>query len=638
MRTLWTWAVLAVFAALSLAVGMSLFSPGHSLFSPEPVYTNDFSLMLFLVETGRAFFSHSRRLWGFDPYFMAGYPLDFIWNSNVFLQVLGVLFPSLPAGWIVKGVYAACFVVPVCTLYGGLRLLGFSTTVAVLGTALGSSYCLNGLPLVHASVGMITGSLVVHLAFFVFCLAVRFTFQGGRLPGVSLAAAFPLAVLVHKTSIVILAIPMLALSLTCLFAGRPAAPCPWFRRRLLALFGIGVVAFVLNGFWIMPMLHLLDHKTFLKGTLFWQSHYLLRPIKDYLWVHQSLGIVASSHKPGLMLLRQSIMVLAIAGAVVSIRGGESKKSFLFLVSCVYLFLLTYYGSFFSLTEQLDPARYDGALNMFLVPLSCKGLCAVGAFLRGRGGGRAVGYGGAAFALFLCAANLLPSFYTDVRACCRLRTDLPAPLLELEAWVKEQTTQEARILVEDSGYFDRHGPGYAYYHTYFPSLLPRRTGRPCIGGPYPYVFLDYHFTDFQDARLLGRDIASYPPAELEEIFTRYNIGWIIVWSREAKEYLGGLSGLVHKEGDIDTFSVYRVDRKRSYFLKGSGTIRAGYNEILLDGLEPEQGEVMLSFHYVETLRTDPVTPIEARALGEDPIGFIVLRSPPRQVRIFMSYSF
>ncbi len=636
IRSVWAWIVLMLLAAGACAVSMSLFAPGHSLLSTKPIYTNDFSLLLFFIHAGRSFFSHSGRLWGFDPYFMAGYPLDFIWNSNVCLQVVSVLVPWLPAALIIKGVYAACFIAPVGTLYAGLRLLGCTKGVTILGTMLGVSYCMKGLPMVHAAVGMITGCLVIHLAFLTTCLAVRFVFKGGVRTGLALAISVPLTLLVHKTSVVILLIPLVTLFILGLGTG--VAPLHERGRRLLVLIGICLLAVLFNSFWIVPMLHLLPHKTFLKGTLFWQSHYLLRPIKDYLWVHQSLGIVTSSHKPGLMLLRQCIMVLALLGTISSLRSGERKCTLMFLVSSVYLFFLTYFGSFFSLTEQLDPARYDGGLNMFLIPLVCKGLEVIVGWFRSRGWAYAPGLAVIGFCVFLLGAHLLPSFYTDVRACCRLTTELPQPLHDLEDWIRYHTSQEARILIEDSGYFDRHGPGYAYYHTYFPSLLPERTARSFVGGPYPYVFLDYHYTHFQDGRLLGRDLAAYSREELDGIFERYNIGWIIVWSDEAKRCLEQFSDWIHKDRDIDKFSVYTVDRTHSYILKGSGRARATYNEIILEQLEPDDGEIVLSFHYVETLTTDPLIPLASKNLGEDPIGFIVLKSPPERVRIYLSYSF
>jgi len=90
------------------------------------------------------------------------------------------------------------------------------------------------------------------------------------------------------------------------------------------------------------------------------------------------------------------------------------------------------------------------------------------------------------------------------------------------------------------------------------------------------------------------------------------------------------------GIIDKFTFYEVLRKPSFFLKGSGTVQADYNRIILSDLQPEDNEIIISYHWMKYLVTDSGVDVERVLLGGDPVGFIKIKNPPEKLIIYNGY--
>ena len=88
--------------------------------------------------------------------------------------------------------------------------------------------------------------------------------------------------------------------------------------------------------------------------------------------------------------------------------------------------------------------------------------------------------------------------------------------------------------------------------------------------------------------------------------------------------------------FDKFHVCRVERAPTYFLKGSGASRSEANKIFLTDLQPDAGEIIVSYHWMKFLKTDPPVTMERTFLLDDPVGFIKLKNPPRSVLIYNNY--
>ncbi len=186
------------------------------------------------------------------------------------------------------------------------------------------------------------------------------------------------------------------------------------------------------------------------------------------------------------------------------------------------------------------------------------------------------------------------------------------------WLRDQTDTTGRILFEDSRalvYDNNHAAGY----------LARESGREFIGGPYPY----HHFAGFWDGFLFNRPIEQLSPAEFQEYMRLYNVRWILVHSDRSKRYLAGVPGVIPMETH-EGLQGYRVEGPGSYFIEGSGSVvRRGPNRIELADLAGPS--VVLKYHFIPGLKSDPPATIEAARMLDDPNSFIrILNPPPRMV--------
>ena len=70
-------------------------SPGE-LFNSSPIVNIDWCSQYYWSFCARKFLEYSGRIWGFDPYYMAGYPLDFVFNSSLPVQLANIIFKAIP--------------------------------------------------------------------------------------------------------------------------------------------------------------------------------------------------------------------------------------------------------------------------------------------------------------------------------------------------------------------------------------------------------------------------------------------------------------------------------------------------------------------------------------------------------------
>lgn len=61
------------------------FEPVHGIFNEEPIYSLDYSIGYYYIESGRQRFMTTGHFHGYDPYFMAGHPEIYLQNNNILL-------------------------------------------------------------------------------------------------------------------------------------------------------------------------------------------------------------------------------------------------------------------------------------------------------------------------------------------------------------------------------------------------------------------------------------------------------------------------------------------------------------------------------------------------------------------------
>jgi voltage-gated potassium channel Kch len=124
----------------------------------------------------------------------------------------------------------------------------------------------------------------------------------------------------------------------------------------------------------------------------------------------------------------------------------------------------------------------------------------------------------------------------------------------------------------------------------------------------------------------------PAEELGPYLERYGVGCLLLSTPTPKlELRQDLFEPVIIAGER---RLYRTRREPSYLAAGQGQVRQGLNQIAVDGAAGD--EVVLKFHWMETLRCSPGCEIERVPVPGDPVGFIRVRHPPRSFVVHNSY--
>jgi hypothetical protein len=214
----------------------------------------------------------------------------------------------------------------------------------------------------------------------------------------------------------------------------------------------------------------------------------------------------------------------------------------------------------------------------------------------------------------------------------LDCEFPAPVKELLNWFAENTTPEGRILIEDSE-FDT---GHQYYGTHLPALFPEYVKREYLCGPRPMYPIQQSYASFTAGLLFEKKVSEYSLDELKQQFNLYNVKWIVSWSEESKKVFNQFPEYLTKMKEIDKFTVYEVNRVASFFLKGRGTIISDYNHLELRDVMPEDGEIIIAYHWMEKLKPIPDAKMERVFVSNDPVGFIKIKGPPKNLILVNNY--
>jgi hypothetical protein len=194
-------------------------------------------------------------------------------------------------------------------------------------------------------------------------------------------------------------------------------------------------------------------------------------------------------------------------------------------------------------------------------------------------------------------------------------------LALVQTLKEHTTEDARILWED-----KCGRPEAPHWT---ALLAVLTGRSFIGGLDPNGEILPGTIGLMNQSLFHRPLSQWSDPALESYCRRYNIGWVACWSPEVVARLQEWKGAVpvarmNDDGAVFLFAIAQAPH--SFALKGQATVlHMDSHHITLANVVPEDGVVVLSFHYQSGLEAAPTrVQLDREVDAVDLIPFLRLR--------------
>ncbi|SIN98323.1 hypothetical protein SAMN05444166_1903 [Singulisphaera sp. GP187] len=650
--------IAAVFAA-HIVQSFWIFPTPRALRDDEhPVLVVDHALHLYHGALGSQFLREHGTSWGFDPFFMAGYPESPIWDSSSNLSILfqflagGGYHPrAYNIGLLVCSILVVAFI-PLGAAASGIRLPETAVAALLAWLYVHSEWTdmlwRSGLfSFVTASAGtvLLIGALL------------RFDRRPTTVAWLALAGVSAAVWFTHVTA------PILALGAVIGFGAATALRHHW--RWRLAVVAAGVLALVVNLIWIGPFWRF-------RGIRSPQVFFMAPDTPWYL-----IGQYLTNDLDGPLSL--FILLVGGLGLVVWFVQGHHVRAATFGGAALVCLGLALFGGMWSVTKTLEPLRFKVPLHLLLAAPAGSLLAVGSARLTGAlGGGRkgpvlvAVGWSLAVGLAILVSPNGTAILKQQLLVKRPLVAGLRPEMLQLVRSLRETTDPSARVLFEDQlRLHELTDPECTHWTPLLPILLGRDK-RLFIGGLYHMAFITNHqHTSFGDFHLGGRPIDTCSTEYLRAYCQLYNIGWAVCWSplsrccfdqwgqsqrvatlprfnspnkpistnmqqwqaltrrvgiERAKQYM--------TEGE-GQYNIYRIDRPRSFFLSGEGHLAdVALNRIELADTTPQDGALIISMHWLDTWRTDPPLPLEPFYAPDDPVPFVRIVTTQSHKRIVL----
>jgi len=619
--------LLALF--LVSAYSITVFLQPEDILSRAPIYTDDYAMHFSQCLSTKRFVSSSGHCWGYDPFFLAGFPRGALVNAdNKAWELFFFLLSPLSEGFAFKAYLILFLLLYPFFLYAAARNFNLSRSVSIIASVLALLFFYLSIAIDFVSWGMVSYVFMSYFSIYLFSLFYKLLecFTWKRYCILALLAS--LSLMMHILSPFTLVIP--TLMVYCLTA-KKLSP-----SRHVAIVVMVVLILAINSFWLIPIAQFFQDKTVrpenYNFTL--QISNLYEPINVYLQQKQS---ILHRKVPQLNNTFMDVMLLLFGiGGFYHLWKERMRKLMLPLAGGIlFLFAIAYYGSHTAFLAQLQPQRFTIPLNIFLIiPAS------VGIFLLFQTLVKGKGIPALCFSAALVFAVLVGPVIKPLKAIVsynlyRLSCDFPTPLTELLTWLEEHTTRDGRILLEDSE-FSRAIPRHAYYGGHFPALFPEKVLREYLCGPRPMYPIKHSYASFEGGNLFEKKIEDYSLASLQQHLDLYNVKWIVSWLDQSKKVFNRYPDYLVRKGEIDTFTIYEVNRKSSFFLKGAGMVKSDYNRLALSRIAAADDEIIISYHWMQGLRSDPERKLERVFVGNDPIGFIRIIDPPQSLVIYNGY--
>ena len=593
-------------------------------FSSDAIYTDDFSFHYGHVLEKITYLKEFGKLWAYNPLIRAGS----IANANTTIDNNGcVLFSFflffLPVGVSFKLYFILGILIVPLLCYKTARNFDLSQDVSLLASLIGTL-------LMHVSVmvnfiywGTISFVFTSYLSvltvsyFYCFCLRSK------------------LKHLIYSTFLLIVSVWIHAFAIVILFVSLLLCYVLSFRRMnwlshvsiLISL----LFTVVANIPWLYPFFLFLDHIKKDPTSIFYKTNSLIEPLKTYILRDHLFNSYMSMvfHKEEWIDIL--LLLSGLFGIYLWNKNRERVNAALSLGSVSFLFILSYYGSFFEITN-ITPMRFLIPLNIFLVFPSAVGLNYLYRFFLSDKSLKVKVISLVVSGYLLSTLLVVPYYHLFYKKDFRLVSKVPEPFTQLVSWIKNNTSKEGRILIENSDFES----GHQYYGTHLPFLLPIWTDREYIGVYSYYAASRDSFTSYNAGFLFRKPIGDYSLEELRAYLDLYNIKWIICWSEKSKKVFESNCESYTPFTSIDKFHICRVERDPSFFIKGSGSALARQNEIHLKDVQSVDDEIVISYHWMKYLKTEPPLRLEQTYLLDDPIGFIKIKNPPSSLLIHNSY--
>lgn len=609
----WTGTIFLIHA-LGLAF---LFNPVQGIFDSAPLIDQDWGLHFHHLQSMDAFWRGDRRLWGYNPLFMAGYPSNTIQDLSIKIFELSALFLSSLAlasiQWFKLLAFLAVASVPWLGYFAARNLWEqdeFKTMAPPMAALFGTAYWWNSLPREMFFYGMIGFPVACYLALWGISLVYRMAQQTADwnpafLGWLVFAVIFPS----FHVQTAIIFFPLLA----ALLIVQPEL----FRSRFIFwLLAAAVLSLVVNLPWLVPALsHLKDDVSLgiVEELAIFASADPLLFLKDYIGPQNFWSFRSTWAEKG---LRLALLALGAVGVVQLLGSKQKSLGIMLAAGLAALFSISYFGSLLPLLKAWQPLRFKVAYDLLLALAAA---FAVASWARRRNSVSApviilpLIFAGAAF-LFNLAA-------TESQGTMRLRTVVRAEINQIVDWIKTETPANGRVLFEESG----DETGFVYDGMYLSSFAAHWGGRELIGGPINLYNDRHHFAAFHSGKLFKRDIHRLGDDEIRNYFRLYNVGAVVAFHPASIQRLQSVAGLVSLDRRIGPVHLMKVNQPLSWFFQGDGRVEAALGRLKVSDVKSR--EIILKYHWVEGLKSVPPAKMSFVSMLDDPIPFIKIVEPP-----------
>jgi hypothetical protein len=616
-------------------LGLTLyFQPPSLVFGPEPIGGFDWELHFGQVHDAVQAFQHGHRSWAYDPQRLAG-------------QLTGVIFDANTKGWeawtlglgalgvpthVAFNLFAwlGALLAPVA-VWASARWFGLGRAAAVVAAALGSA-CFFFDAFAHwcTWIGMVSWATASYT--FLLPLALFWRWLATRSPWAlaGVGALLALSLLAHPYSFVPLVVPM---GLLYLRAWRSLG---WREHAGLGAVVVGVL--LCHLWWLLPTLrfwhYTLEARSFLDGTV----SYLLT---DYL------GLLQEPAVTGVMAMRSGFRFLGLGGALLGLwlwRKERDPRFAPFAAGLGVLLALAYLGGHSETAKLLQPYR-------FVLPATYLSLIPAASFLE-----RAVVtlrqtrphpivWALLGLTLFVAVPRLARDvIYFVPEAVPAPTRPLVPPPPDINAgpafgtirWPKafdyRQRAGGHREEAALADYVNATDDGSGRWLVdWWPAAerLTWATHAQILGG-FTEINLAHSdanlFRRYADAPLPGAE-------ELRDYLRQYNVRWVVLASLRPELERPG--ELLRFETTVGRFRIFRVLEPSSFIVgDGPGTVQAALNSLRVKG--SAGGELVLRYHWLETLRCRPGCELHRVEVPGDRVGFIGVSNAPPDFEIGNSY--
>ena len=599
-----------------------LFNPLSGSINSEPLIDQDWGLHFHHLKSLEAFWRQDKVFWGYNPFFMAGYPSNTIQDLSIKLFELFALALAAitlsPLQWFKILAFLAMASTPWLMYFAARNFFHADDSKNLTATAaalLGTVYWWNSLPREMFFYGMIGFPVAAYLSVLGLSLFYRIAKQAPSFGPIHIGLLiFALTILpLHVQSLVTFLPPAIAL-----LAIEPR----FLSARLLASFiAAATLSLLFNSPWLIPAIaHRGDDisEQIVSQLPLFASADPLTFLKDYLGSTGYWTFRPSFFEKGFRIV---LLVLGALGIWRLIQTDKRPLGIMLASALTGLFVIAYLGTLSPLTISWQPLRFKVPYDLFL---AIGAAYSVGHWLSTRVAARPwivpALLGGALIAFLI---NL---FQTEATGRLQLRSRINPELNRITEWIKRETSGDGRVLFEESG----DETGFVYDGMYFSSFLPHLTGRQLIGGPINLYNDRHHYAEFHSGKLFKRDIRTLSDEELRNYLRLYNIGAVVAFHPASLQRLQSIPGLVTVEQRIGPVHLMKVHQQLTWFIEGEGKVNAGFNRLELSSLQGK--EVILKYHWIDGIVSNPPAKIIPVTMADDPIPFIKIIDPPASLTL------